>query len=161
MLSFHLFPQTETMNSHTFRELPFTSSNAFATATSLAQLYGALAEGGTVRSKKTKLMSPKTVKQLYTPLVSGIEDTMGFNMTIAHGTFMRENPMVRHLIFTLPMLRLLLSKAQDTKIFENHLNPVMLVLIGQLSLSTLRRIPMCQGFSIHFWVFCIIMYWPS
>ena len=33
---------------------------------------------------------------------------------------------------TLPMLRLLLSKAQhkDAKIFENHCNSVMLVLIG-------------------------------
>ena len=36
------------------------------------------------------------------------------------------------LILTLPMLKLLLSEA---KIFEN-LNPVILVLIGNLSLST-------------------------
>ena len=31
---------------------------------------------------------------------------------------------------TLPMLRLLPSKVQGRKIFENHLNPVMLVFIG-------------------------------
>ena len=31
---------------------------------------------------------------------------------------------------TLPMLRLLLSKHKDVKIFENHLNPVMLIFIG-------------------------------
>ena len=40
---------------------------------------------------------------------------------------------------TLPMLRLLLSKAQERKkIFETHLNPVKVVFIGKLSLSTLR-----------------------
>ena len=37
----------------------------------------------------------------------------------------------RHVCYlTLPMLRLLSSKAQGVKIFENHLNPVMLVFIG-------------------------------
>ena len=39
---------------------------------------------------------------------------------------------------TLPMLRLLSQKHMDAKIFEKHLNAVMLVLIGKLSLSTLR-----------------------
>ena len=40
---------------------------------------------------------------------------------------------------TLLMLRLLSSKAQDLKnFFTNHLNPVMLVFIGKLSLSALR-----------------------
>ena len=39
------------------------------------------------------------------------------------------------------------SKANEAKIFENHLNPVMLVFIRLLSLSTLRWIPICQGFS--------------
>ena len=38
------------------------------------------------------------------------------------------------------------------KNFENHLNPVMSVFIGQLSLSALRWVPMCQGFS-HFQFF--------
>ena len=33
-------------------------------------------------------------------------------------------------ILTLPMLRLLSSKAQGHKFFENHLNPAMLVFIG-------------------------------
>ena len=37
----------------------------------------------------------------------------------------------------LPMLRLFLSKHKDAKILENNLNPVMLVFIGKLSLSTL------------------------
>ena len=32
---------------------------------------------------------------------------------------------------------------------EKHLNPVMLVFIGKISLSTFRWVPMCQGFS-HF-----------
>ena len=41
-------------------------------------------------------------------------------------------------LLTLPMLRLLLSKAQGRKDFEKYLNLVMLVLIGKLSLSTLR-----------------------
>ena len=40
-------------------------------------------------------------------------------------------------------------KHKEAKIFENHLNPVMLVFIGKLSLSTLRWVPICQGFS-HF-----------
>ena len=39
---------------------------------------------------------------------------------------------------TLPMLRLHSSNAQERKYFENHLNPVMLVFIGQLSLSTIK-----------------------
>ena len=41
------------------------------------------------------------------------------------------------------------SMHKNTKLFENYLNPAMLVFIGQLSLRTLRRVPMCQGFS-HF-----------
>ena len=42
-----------------------------------------------------------------------------------------------HKELTFPMLRLLSSKAQGHKIFENDLNPVVLVFIGKLSLSTL------------------------
>ena len=38
---------------------------------------------------------------------------------------------------------------------ENHLNPVMLVFIGILLLSTLRWVPICQGFSDFFSFFCI------
>ena len=38
----------------------------------------------------------------------------------------------------LPMLRLFCPKHKDAKTFENHLNPVMLVLIGKPSQSTLR-----------------------
>ena len=40
-------------------------------------------------------------------------------------------------------------KHKDAKIFENHLNPVKLVFIGKPLLSTLRWVPMCQGFN-HF-----------
>ena len=39
-----------------------------------------------------------------------------------------------------------LSKHKDAK---NRLNPVMLVFIGKLSLSTLKWLPICKGFS-HF-----------
>ena len=35
-------------------------------------------------------------------------------------------------------------KHKDAKIFESHLNPVMFVFMRQLSLSTLRSVPMCQ-----------------
>ena len=49
------------------------------------------------------------------------------------------------------MLRLLSSKAQGHFWFFN-LNPVMLVLIGYLLLSTLIWVPICQGFN-HFWGF--------
>ena len=55
------------------------------------------------------------------------------------------------------MLRLLSSKAQGRNVFENHLNPAMLVFIGKLSVSTLRLVPICLGFS-HFSGFCIILY---
>ena len=41
------------------------------------------------------------------------------------------------------------TKHKDAKIFDNHLNPVMLVFIGQLLLSNLRRVSIWQGFS-HF-----------
>ena len=44
------------------------------------------------------------------------------------------------------MLGLLLSK--DAMIFENHPNPGMLVFTGKPLLTTLRRVPMRQGF-IH------------
>ena len=44
---------------------------------------------------------------------------------------------------TLTMLRLLLSKAHKAKIFENHLNPVMLVFIGKLLLSAFGWVPIC------------------
>ena len=40
-------------------------------------------------------------------------------------------------------------KHTNAKIVEKHLNPVILVLIRKLSLSTLRWVPICQGFS-HF-----------
>ena len=36
---------------------------------------------------------------------------------------------------------------KNAKIFENHLNPVMLVLIWKLSRSTLRWVPICHGLS--------------
>ena len=39
---------------------------------------------------------------------------------------------------TLPMPRLLSPKNKDAHIFESHLNPVMLVFIGLLLLSTIR-----------------------
>ena len=39
---------------------------------------------------------------------------------------------------TLPMLRLLSSKAQGRSFYENHLYPVMLVFIGQISVSTIK-----------------------
>ena len=41
---------------------------------------------------------------------------------------------------------------ENAKNFEKHLNPLMLVFIETLSLSTLRRVPMLQGFN-HFQVF--------
>ena len=39
------------------------------------------------------------------------------------------------------------------KNYENHLNPVMWVFIGKLLLSTIRWVPICQGFS-NLSVFC-------
>ena len=50
------------------------------------------------------------------------------------------------------MRRLLSSKAQE---HENHLNPVMLVLIGKLSLSILSDEYPCARVSVTFQVFCI------
>ena len=41
------------------------------------------------------------------------------------------------------------QKHKDAKLSKNHPNPVMLVFFGLLSHSTLRLVPMCQGFS-HF-----------
>ena len=41
-------------------------------------------------------------------------------------------------------------KQKDAKIFEKHLNPVTLVFIGYLTLSTLRWVPICTGFSVIF-----------
>ena len=49
---------------------------------------------------------------------------------------------------TLSMLRLLSSKAQGCKDLEYHLNPVMLVFIGKLLLSTL--LPGFQSFFMFF-----------
>ena len=43
-------------------------------------------------------------------------------------------------------------KRKGVKMFENHLNPVMLVFIGELSLSTLWWIPIFKGFN-HFQFF--------
>ena len=62
---------------------------------------------------------------------------------------------------TRPMLRLLSSKAQERKDFwKPSINPVMLVFVGKLLLSTLRwEIPMCWGFSDFFRFFasfCIL-----
>ena len=46
-------------------------------------------------------------------------------------------------------------------VLEIHLNPVMLVFIGKLSLSSFRCVPMCQGFRHFSGFFCIILYWPN
>ena len=54
-----------------------------------------------------------------------------------------------HSLWTFLMRRLLLSEAEWWKIFEKHINPVMLVFIRELPLSTLRLVPICLGFS-HF-----------
>ena len=55
------------------------------------------------------------------------------------------------LILYLSYVNFSVISPKGAKIFENHIldlvNPVMLVFIGKLS-STLRRVPMCQGFSI-------------
>ena len=67
-----------------------------------------------------------------------------FSLSVRKGNLGISNtraPWHSFLIFNLPMLGLLSSIAQGCKVFENHLNPVMLVLIGKLSLSTLRWVP--------------------
>ena len=46
------------------------------------------------------------------------------------------------------------------KIFENDLNPVMLVFIGYLSLSNSQMSTHVPGFQPFFRVFGIILYWP-
>ena len=38
------------------------------------------------------------------------------------------------------------QSARTERFFENHLNHVVLVLIRKVLLSTLRWVPMCQGF---------------
>ena len=38
------------------------------------------------------------------------------------------------------------QSTRTQRFLENHLNPVLLVFIGKLLLSTLRWVPMCQGF---------------
>ena len=53
----------------------------------------------------------------------------GWSLGCQHSIF------VIHL--TLPMLQILRPKHKDTKLFENHLNPVMMVFIGKLSPITL------------------------
>ena len=58
---------------------------------------------------------------------------------------------------TLPMLRLLSSKAQSCK----DLSPVMLVFIGELSLNILSWVAMCQGLGKFSGMFCIILCWPN
>ena len=47
-------------------------------------------------------------------------------------------------------------KHKDAKIFDNHLNMVVLVFIEKLSLSTLRWVPMCQSFSLF--QSCLLQY---
>ena len=47
---------------------------------------------------------------------------------------------------------------QDVNTFENHLNPVMLVFTGKLSLSTQYQ---CSRASVIFQVFCLNLYWPN
>ena len=53
-------------------------------------------------------------------------------------------------LLTFPMLKLYFHpKHKDAKIKKKHIIPVMLLFIGKLLLSTLRWVPMCQGFN-HF-----------
>ena len=61
---------------------------------------------------------------------------------------------------TLPMPRLLSPKNKDAQVFESHLNPVMLVFIGLLLLSTIRWVPMCNDI-IQFIGFCFILDVPN
>ena len=49
-------------------------------------------------------------------------------------------------------------KYKNSKDFENHLNPCMLVFIGKLALASNIWVPICQGFShfqAFFTLFCI------
>ena len=74
--------------------------------------------------------------------------------TVSVGVLAAETQRVRNrekqiISLTLRMLRLHSSEHKEAAIFENYLNPVMLVFIGKLSLSTIRWVPMCQGIS-HF-----------
>ena len=48
---------------------------------------------------------------------------------------------------TLPMLRLFCPKQKNTRFLKKHWNPVILLFIWKLSPSTLRWVPICQGFS--------------
>ena len=50
-------------------------------------------------------------------------------------------------LLTLMMLRSLSSIAQKAKHCKSRVNPVMLVFIGKLSLSSLRWVPICHGLS--------------
>ena len=89
-------------------------------------------------------------------LMAATREEMGYWNT--HYYFCPEGTnWIGSLWLTLPVLRLLSSNAQGCKDLWNHRNPVMLVLIGKISLSTLRWVPICQGFSdfsgfLHYFV---------
>ena len=61
---------------------------------------------------------------------------------------------------TLPMLRPHSPKHKDAKIFENHLNPVILVFIDNSRWVLWDEYPYARG-SVIFQGFCIILYWPN
>ena len=88
--------------------------------------------------KKLIKIQPTTLLQIFCELM--INSKVIFKITRQQES--RKSPSMNEL--TLPMLRLLLPKAKGCKDFWKPAKPCH---IGNLSLSTLRWVPMSQGFS--------------
>ena len=82
----------------------------------------------------------------------------GLISSVSGESFRRVINMVHiHVSLALPMLRYFCLKHKDPKIFENHLNPVMLEFIRKVFLSTIRWVLMSNHNNARVSGFCIIL----
>ena len=70
------------MNNPEFRKYPIGSSHGFATARSLAKVYGILANGGAKLDGK-RLLKPETIQLLNEPLCSGPDKLLMRDMSFS------------------------------------------------------------------------------
>lgn len=87
-----LFLQDNLVNNPTFSSTPNPSTHGYGTATSIAKLFGILANGGIWNGKKT--LSSNVINQLSIPEIEGEDLCVFIPQTMGLGTKLLKSPKV-------------------------------------------------------------------
>jgi CubicO group peptidase (beta-lactamase class C family) len=77
-------------NNPYYREMPLSCCYGTGTARGFSKLYGIISNGGINGTKR--FLSEKAINKLTTPIVSGLDETIGMQVTYGPGTLMKTNP---------------------------------------------------------------------